>query len=356
MECDFLVIGGGIAGLSAGAALAELGQVKVWEAEANLGHHASGRSAALFEESYGLPPVIALNRASRADHRTAGHLSPRGLMLVGLAGEEAGFAADLSAMALDAISVDAARARVPILSKTVTRAAVHEDAFDLDTDAMLQGHGRTIRRAGGEVRTGLRVQTVERVAGGWSVQAGATTATARVLVNAAGAWADHVARLAGVRPLGLTPLRRSMARLAAPGARDLRRWPMLMGVGERWYAKPDAGAWIVSPAEEDPSEPMDAFADDLVLAEGLDRYQHAVTEPVTRPIATWAGLRTFTPDRCLALGPAPDDDAFLWVAGQGGYGFQTSPAAARLVADRVAGRASELGADLVAAMDPGRFA
>ncbi|MEM8851151.1 MAG: FAD-binding oxidoreductase [Pseudomonadota bacterium] len=356
MDCDFIVIGGGIAGLSAGAALAELGRVVVWEAEADLGYHASGRSAALFEESYGLPAVVALNRASRAAHGAAGHLSPRGLMLVGLVGEEAAFEADLAAMELQELDRAAARSRVSILSDAVTRVAFHEDASDLDTDAMLQGHARVIRRAGGAVRTGRRVDQVQRSQGGWHVRAGPETIAARILVNAAGAWADQMAQRAGIDPLGLTPMRRSMARLAAPGGRDVRAWPMLMGVGERWYAKPDAGAWIVSPAEEDPSEPLDAFADDMVLAEGLDRYQRAVTEPVTRPRATWAGLRTFTPDRCLALGPAPQDAAFIWVAGQGGYGFQTSPAAARLVADRIAGRPSELDPDLVSALDPERFA
>ncbi|MEM7641791.1 MAG: FAD-binding oxidoreductase [Pseudomonadota bacterium] len=355
MDCDFIVIGGGIAGLSAAAALAELGRVVVWEAEANLGHHASGRSAAMFEERYGSPSVVALNRASRAAHQAAGYLTPRGLMLVGLVGEDAAFEADMAGMELHAMTPAAARWRVPILSDAVTRAAMHDDAFDLDTDAMLQGHARTVRRAGGEVLTGHRLDGVERINGGWRVQAATDTMTARVLVNAAGPWADQVARHAGVDPLGLTPLRRSMARLAAPGGRDVGGWPMLMGVGERWYAKPDAGAWIVSPAEEDPANPMDAFVDDMVIAEGLDRYQVAVTEPVTRPIATWAGLRTFTPDRCLALGPAPRDAAFIWVAGQGGYGFQTSPAAARLVADLVAGRPSELGADVVAATDPARF-
>lgn len=354
MECDFLVIGGGIAGLSAGAALSPLGRVVVWEAEAGLGHHASGRSAALFEESYGLPPVVALNRASRDDHARAGHMSPRGFLLVGLTGED-GFDRDVAALGLEEIGAVAARERVPILSERVDRAGWHPDAFDLDTGAMLQGHARTIRRAGGTARTGMRLEALDRTAGGWLARTGTEDIAARTLVNAAGAWADGVARMAGVKPLGLTPLRRSMARLAAPGGCDVRGWPMLMGVGERWYAKPDAGAWIVSPAEEDPSDPVDAMADDMVLAEGLDRYQAAVAVPVTRPMATWAGLRTFTPDRCLALGPAPDDAAFVWVAGQGGYGFQTSPAAARLVADRVARRPSELDAETLAATDPGRF-
>lgn len=355
MCCDFLIIGGGIGGLSAGAALSEHGSVRLWEAERAVGHHASGRSAALFEEAYGLPPVVALNKASRPAHEAAGHMSPRGLMVVALDGEDAAFEADVAQMDLTEITPEEARARVPILSEAVRGAAWAGDAWDLDTDAMLQGHVRTIRRAGGEVRTGLRVDAIERTATGWRVRAGAHEVEARVLIDAAGPWADAVARMAGIAPLGLVPLRRSMARLAAPGGHDLRGWPMVMGAGETWYAKPDAGAWIVSPAEEDPSEPLDAYPDDMVLAEGLDRYQAAVRVAVTRPIATWAGLRTFAPDRCLALGPAPQDKAFIWVAGQGGYGMQTSPAAARLVADLVSGRPPDLDAAMVAAMDPGRF-
>ena len=147
-----------------------------------------------------------------------------------------------------------------------------------------------------------------------------------------------------------------MARLAAPGGHDLRAWPMLFGPGESWYAKPDAGALLVSPADEDPSEPMDAWPDDLVLAEGLARYEEAVTEPVTRPISTWAGLRTMSPDRGLVLGFAPDHPSFFWCAGQGGYGFQTSPAAARFAADVILGRASELDAEIQALLTPARFA
>ena len=351
---DFLVIGGGIAGLSAGAALSRLGRVRLWEAEDALGYHASGRSAAMFEQSYGLPTTIALNRASRADHAEGGYLSPRGLMLVGLRGEAELYAHTRAELSLPEIGADAARTRVPILGADVAMAAYDPDAHDLDTWRMLQDCARVVR-AGGDVETGRRVTEVARVAGGWAVRAGRAEARARVLVNAAGAWADAVAALAGVAPLGLRPMRRSMARLAAPGGRDVSDWPMVMGAGERWYAKPDAGALLVSPAEEDPVAPQDAWAEDLVLAEGLARYQAAVAVPVTRPVATWAGLRTFTPDRGLALGPAPDRPDFVWVAGQGGYGFQTCWAAARLVADRVAGRTPELDAAVARALDPARF-
>ena len=131
---------------------------------------------------------------------------------------------------------------------------------------------------------------------------------------------------------------------------------MLFGPGETWYAKPDAGGWIVSPAEEDPSEPMNAWADDMVLAEGLARYEAHVTEPVTRMLANWAGLRTFAPERTLVIGPDPEAEGFFWMAGQGGYGFQTAPAASRLLADAVLGRSPDLPDDVVTALSPARFA
>ena len=179
--------------------------------------------------------------------------------------------------------------------------------------------------------------------------------TARQIVNAAGPWVDQVAAMAGIRPLGFTPFRRSMARIPAPGGHDVSRWPMMFGPGEDWYAKPDAGALIVSPAEEDLMEPHDAWADDMVLAEGLARYEEMVTEPVTRLISSWAGLRTFSPDRVLVIGRDPREPSFFWLAGQGGYGFQTCPAASRLAADLIGGRTPELDADLVAALSPARF-
>jgi glycine/D-amino acid oxidase-like deaminating enzyme len=183
----------------------------------------------------------------------------------------------------------------------------------------------------------------------------AGTFEGRVLVNAGGAWVDQIAQMASVQPLGFTPYRRSMARIPAPGGHDVSGWPMMFGVGELWYAKPDAGALIVSPAEEDPAEPHDAWADDMVLAEGLARYEEFVTEPVTRLISNWAGLRTFAPDRVLVIGPDKHDPSFFWLAGQGGYGFQSSPAASQLAADLIGGRAGQLGTDLVASLSPARF-
>jgi glycine/D-amino acid oxidase-like deaminating enzyme len=233
--------------------------------------------------------------------------------------------------------------------------AVTSQAWDIDTDLLLQGFAREVRANGGEIRLKAPVTAITRIAGGWRVTAGGADITAARLVNAAGAWADRVAGLAGVPLIGFQPYRRSMARIPAPGGHDTSHWPMIMGAGETWYAKPDAGALIVSPAEEHAMEPHDAFADDMVLAEGLARYEEMVTEPVTRLIANWAGLRTFAPDRVLVLGPDPVDGDFIWSAGQGGYGFQTSPAASQLVADLALGHAPTLEPALVAALSPARF-
>jgi glycine/D-amino acid oxidase-like deaminating enzyme len=161
--------------------------------------------------------------------------------------------------------------------------------------------------------------------------------------------------MAGVEPFGFAPLRRSMARIPAPGGHDISRWPMIFGAGEAWYCKPDAGALIVSPAEEHLTTPHDAFADDMVLAEGLARYEEMVTEPVTRLLANWAGLRTFAPDRVPVIGFDTKTPGFFWLAGQGGYGFQSAPAASQLAADLLTEQPSTLDPACVAALAPARF-
>jgi glycine/D-amino acid oxidase-like deaminating enzyme len=355
---DFLVIGGGIAGLSAAARLSALGRVTLLEREGALGHHASGRSAALYEETYGLPSTVALNRASKAffldDNPRL--VTPRGLLLVAGPADADRFAHDLATMEMTPLTIRQARDILPILDPgAVSHAAFHEGAWDIDTDALLQAFARTTRAAGGTILTGQEVTAIRRRSGGWTVTTPAGDHDAAHLVNAAGAWADMVAALAGLPPLGLTPLRRSMARIPAPADHDITRWPMTMGAGETWYMKPDAGALIVSPAEEDPSFAHDAWADDMVLAEGLARYEAHVTAPVTRLLTSWAGLRTFAPDRQLVLGPDPLDPAFLWSAGQGGYGFQTSPAASLLLADLAGGRPPALDPAMVARLSPARF-
>lgn len=352
---DIVIIGGGVAGLTLAAELAGSAKVLVLEAEAHFGYHASGRSAALYEPAYGAPAVRALTEASLPAYQAGGWLSPRGLMLLGQAGEDEGFRADVAGMNLQELSLTEAREIVPILSRSVAFAAFCDRPQDIDTDRLMQDALKRLRAGGGALRTGLRVTAIRRDGGNWLVTAGDEVFAAPVLVNAAGAWVNEIAAMAGVSGPQFQPCRRSVARIAAPGGADLRRWPIFFGIGESWYAKPDAGALIVSPAEETPVGPHDAFSDDMALAEGLERYQAHVTPEVTRPLATWGGLRTFAPDRVLVIGEDPVQPGFFWQAGQGGYGFQTAPGAARLGADLILGRAPELSADLVAALSPARF-
>ncbi|KIN60035.1 Oxidoreductase, FAD-binding [Sulfitobacter noctilucae] len=355
---DIVIIGGGIAGLSAAARLSADARVTVLEQEDATGYHASGRSAALFEEQYGLPSTIALNTASKDYHFEAhgGYLSPRGLMILGGPDEQDVFTADAQKMGVDVILPAEAIEMVPVLDpEAVAFAGYHAAAYDIDTDRMMQDFIREIRRNRGEVIAKSPVISITRSARGWTVYTEKEQYTCATVVNAAGAWADTIARMAGISPLNIVPHRRSMARIPAPSGDDVSNWPMFFGVGETWYAKPDAGALLVSPADEDPVEPHDAYADDMVLAEGIARYEAMVTKPVTRLLASWAGLRSFAPDRALVLGPDPIENSFVWCAGQGGYGFQTAPAASQLVADLIMGRTPALPSFAVEALTPDRF-
>ena len=357
MDADFIIIGGGIAGISAAARLSELGTVVVLEGEDNLAHHASGRSAALFEPHYGAAPVVGLSMASR-DYFLAQKdvLSPRGVLTIACADEMEALRADADDMNLTLISGAEACAMVPVLNPAVVAGGASADhAWDIDTDLLLQGFARMARSNGARIMTRARVSGIQQTAGGWRVTTTAGEFTGGLLINAAGAWVDEVARMAGIQPLGFQPNRRSMARIPAPGGHDVSNWPMMFGVGETWYAKPDAGALIVSPAEEHPMDPHDAYVDDMVLAEGLARYEAMVTEPVTRLLSSWAGLRTFSPDRSLVIGRDVRQPSFFWPAGQGGYGFQSSPAASQLAADLIAGRAPQIEPSLVASLSPARF-
>ena len=351
---DFLIIGGGIAGLSAGARLSKHGTVTVLEAEDALGYHTSGRSAALFEKGYGPPSVKALNEESAAFFEVNEYLTPRGLMLVGAKDQQELFLKEAQDLGVQQISLDEATKQIPILNAdTLGHVAISNTAFDIDTDRMLQDYARIIRRNGGSVLTREKVGSI-RKSGHWVVEA-SDTFEARNLVNAAGAWVDEVAQMAEIQPIGITPFRRSMARLPSPGGHDVKNWPMMLGVAETWYAKPDAGKLLVSPCETDPTSPHDAYADDMVLAEGLARYEAMVTEPVTRVETNWAGLRSFVSDGTLVLGPDPTDRTFIWSAAQGGYGFQTAPAASQLVADLATGTEPSLDATTVQMLKPERL-
>jgi len=353
---DILIIGGGVAGLTAAAQLAPHASVTVVEAEDHLAYHASGRSAAMFLASYGNATVRALNEASEPHHHANGVLSTRPILLVAAADDTEAFEAEKASFGMEQITASEAQAIWPILDPAkAPLTALRSDTSDLDTDLLIQNARKEARAHGAEILTGTQVTGITRDTD-WQVTTSKGQITARTIINAAGAWADEVAALAGVPRLGLTPFRRSMARIPLPDGMDPTHWPFTDAVKEEWYAKPDAGQLIVSPSEEDPSAPMDAWADDMVIAEGLARFSEMTTMEITRLTATWAGLRTFAPDRALVIGRDATQPDFVWLAAQGGYGFQTAPAAARLCADIVQGLPSELPDATVRALDPKRFA
>lgn len=353
MSYDIIVIGGGIAGVSVAAELSGEATVLLLEAERSLAYHASGRSAAMFLPFYGNRIVRNLNEASADHHMNAdgGVLRPRPFLSVAPEAKTDHLDRATAELGLTPMAPEDALKLLPILDADwLVAAATTNQAWELDTDLLIQNYRRRLLANGGQIETAARVDGMTRTDGTWHVSWQGGDARAPEVVNAAGAWADPVAAMAGLAPLGLQPHRRSMAQLAAPGERDVTDWPFVEEVDESWYARPDAGRWIVSPADEDPVDPGDAWADDMVLAEGLARYQDAVTVEVTKPLTSWAGLRTIAPDRTLVVGPDPRMAGVWWSAGQAGYGFQTAPAVSRLLAAQMQGRTPDLDSETVTAL------
>ncbi|WDZ84863.1 NAD(P)/FAD-dependent oxidoreductase [Micromonospora cathayae] len=350
MTIDYMVVGGGIAGASAGYHLARYGRVLLVEMEQVPGHHSTGRSAALFSEYYGGPVVRALTRASRAflldpPPGFAAHplLTPRGVLALCPPGAEELFDSELRAGAeVDPPAREIDLAEVPgrcpvVRSGWARRAMVKPAARDIDVAALHQGYLRGIRAAGGTVARLTRVRSLRRERDRWRVHTDAGDLTARTVVNAAGAWADEVAVSAGVRPVGLTPLRRTAFLVDAPPGVDVARWPMVADVAGTFYVKPESGGLLVSPVDATPVPAGDVRPDDLDVALGVARLEEATTLTVRRVRHAWAGLRTAAPDDVPVIGPAPDAPGFLWLAGLSGYGVQTAPAAGALLATLATG-------------------
>lgn len=371
-HADVIVLGAGMAGASLAAELATRCRVLLLEMEEQPGLHATGRSAAMFFETYGNATVRALTRASRAflEHPPAGFangplLTPRSAMFVAdtqrvTALDSIMAAADFAASQrrLDAA---AARAHCPILKADwIAGALLDESGHDMDVAAMHQGYLRLGRSAGMRLVTGASDGAIERVDGTWHVRTRAGDCAAPLLVNATGAWADQVARQAGARPIGLQPMRRTAVLLPAPAGHDIRHWPMVIDVEEAFYFKPDAGQILLSPANEDLVEPCDAYPGDLDVAIAVDRFERVTTMQVARVGRSWAGLRSFVADRSPVAGFDAETDGFFWLAGQGGYGIQMAPALARAAAALVLGQ--PLPGDIVdegitvQALSPGRLA
>lgn len=339
IEVDFLIIGGGIAGASTGYFLSRHGKVAVLERESHAGYHSTGRSAALYTVAYGTPQVRALTAASRAffDNPPEGFvehpiLTPRGEMTVDFEGNpeelrrqyESALASVPEMRLLDA---DEACAIVPVLRREKVHGAMLDpSAADIDTDGLLQGYLRGIRRNGGSVQLDSEVLEIRRIDDAWEVRCAQQTYRAPVLVNAAGGWSDKIAELAGAAPLGLTPKRRAAFLFSPPEGVDSHAWPVLVSLDESFYFKPDAGMLLGSPANADPVEPHDVQPEELDIALGIYQIEEHTTLSIRRPSHTWAGLRSFFADGDLVSGYDPATPGLYWVAGQGGYGIQTSAA------------------------------
>jgi D-arginine dehydrogenase len=342
---DVLIIGGGIAGAAAAYEIAAFASVIVLEREPQCGYHATGRSAASFTENYGNGVVRRLAIASRAflesppadfcDHTL---LSPRGLITIARADQlelldQELLRAKALVPAIEKITVAAAIARVPILRPDyVAGAFIEPDSKELDVNGLHQGFLRAAKARGAHIMVNADVETIERRGERWSVATRTDSFAALTIVNAAGAWADDVANLAGIAPLGLVPKRRTAFTVPAPAGMDIQGWPMIDDAGEEFYFKPDAGQLLVSPADATPSEPMDAYPEDADVATGVERLERATTLNVTRVSRSWAGLRTFAHDASPVVGLDSSADGFFWLAGQGGYGIKTSPALSRACA------------------------
>lgn len=343
--CDFLVVGGGIAGASLAYELAASGKVILLEREDRPGYHATGRSAAQFIETYGNETVRALTRASRAFYEAPPEgfaaqplLNRRPVLFIAREDQSAALAAYVEEVKPQAPEIEELTGAeverlVPVLKPGYAAAGVLEpESSDIDTDALHQGYLSGFRRRGGEIALKAEVTALARSDGAWRVDAGAETYEAAVLVNAAGAWGDALATLAGVTPVGLVPKRRTIVTFDPPAGTDPTAWPLVGDVEEQFYFKPDAGRILASPADETPSPPCDAQPEELDIAIVMDRLQTATTLAPRRLAHSWAGLRSFVADKSLVIGADNAVEGFFWLVGQGGYGFQTAPAAARAAA------------------------
>ncbi len=363
---DVIVVGAGIVGATVAAHLAVDHRVALIEAEAVAGYHSTGRSAAQWILNYGPPDVQVLTGASRGFFEapppgfTETPIMSRRPVLF-LAPQDQRDALDrllVEGNGLRPLSLDAARAMVPALRPGyAAAAAVEDDAFDMDVASLHHGFLRQLRAHDGTIALRSRTGRIARVAGEWQVDVtGGERFAAPVVVDAAGAWGDVVAEQAGVAPLGLVPKRRTGV-VIEPTPWDVPSWPMINDVAHTWYARPEARTRLmVSPADETDMDPHDVQPDEMDIAIAIDRMQQALDIEVRRTEHSWAGLRTFSPDRNLAFGWAGDAESFFWCVGQGGYGIQTSPAAGRLVADVISGRDPGPVGRILPAIDPRRFA
>ena len=335
-DYDVAIIGAGIAGASLAAELGPYRRVLLIEAEELPGYHTTGRSAAFWEECYGGPEIVPLTRASEAFLREGGFLTPRGALYIGRAQDAAALDAFEARFActgahLERLAPGAAQQRVPALRAEWSEAIWQPQCADLDVAALHQHYLRAAKAAGVELVTRANIEAVECDGAGWRLHASDSRHwRADTIANAAGAWADTLAEMASARALGIQPLQRTMLQLRTDPALP-RGGPLTLDISGRFYFKPESGGsmWF-SPHDETPMPPCDAVPEELAVAEGLDRLERVIETKTLKVERTWAGLRSFAPDRKPVIGWDARVPGFFWFAGQGGFGIQTAPSAARL--------------------------
>lgn len=343
-EHDYIIIGGGVAGLAVGCELSKYGSVVLLEMESQPGMHTSGRSASVFVDAYGNEVVQRLSAASRSFMEEPGEFSPTSLlkpiggMMVAdraLAPEARVLFESLAPSFPDwrVLSVDEAVATVPFLSPDWVGAAVLDPrTASIDVHALMQGFARGMRARGGMLMTNQRVGELSPDGAGWRVRTDTDTFRARAVVNAAGAWADEIARRAGVPPVGLVPKRRTVVTFDPPDGLDASAWPIVADLAETFYFKPESGRLLASPSDQTPVEPCDPAPEEIDVAIAMDRLERVSGRSIRRIHHKWAGLRSFVADESPVLGADPVAPGFIWCAALGGFGFQTSPAYAGIVA------------------------
>ncbi len=337
VRSDVLVIGGGSAGLSVAARIAPHAGVTVLEAESAPGYHASGRSVAFAH--YGLGERVVRTLTALSMGELAAHGSVHPALHIASAEEIAALDA-LEAVHREfgcdytRVGPDEARTLMPVLQAEACAAGlIDHGSLKLDTNAMLQAHGAALKSAGGALVTGALVTAIAHAGGDWRVTTTAGDYSAPILVNAAGAWADGIAWMAGVHSIGIEPRRRTVISLPAPEGADVSAWPFTKTVGEGFYLLPEGrGQLLASSMDQTPSEPCDAAAEELDKAIAADRVEQATTLAIRRISHSWAGLRSFAPDELPVIGAVAGAPGFIWCAGQGGAGFQTAPALSRVAA------------------------
>ena len=342
MTYDFAVVGAGIAGASIAAELGEGGaSVILLEAEDAPGYHATGRSAAFWEECYGGPDLVPLTLASGPYLRENGFLTQRGALYIGRESDALKLASFLerfgqTGATIERLGRSGLADKLPGLREEWTGAIWEPACADIDVASLHQHYLARAKKAGVELICRAPLQRAGRTGGVWMLDTGAGSFEAATLVNAAGAWADSIAELVGAKPLGIAPLRRTVVqlRLAEPPPADL---PLTLYISGQFYFKPEAGKLWLSPHDEEPSEPCDAAPEELAVAEAIARLEEVVEWKIEAVERRWAGLRSFAPDRLPVYGYDPDCEGFAWFAGQGGFGIQTSPAAARLAGQLLLG-------------------